>query len=137
MNIESKKIAINTSAKMIYDFVGNFNNFSNLLPAQVEGWASTEDTCSFKVGGFVQIQLRMAEKTPYSKIVIAPDMSTASSFPFQLIITLGEKNGYTDTVVSTKIEGNSMMLMMIKGKIKPALDTMVEQLKYFAENRSR
>ena len=79
----------------------------------------------------------MAEKTPYSKIVIAPDMSTASSFPFQLIITLDEKNGYTDTVVSTKIEGNSMMLMMIKGKIKPALDTMVEQLKYFAENRSR
>ena len=69
MNIESKKIAINTSAKMIYDFVGNFNNFSNLLPAQVEGWASTEDTCSFKVGGFVQIQLRMAEKIPYSRKV--------------------------------------------------------------------
>ena len=66
---------------------------------------------------------------------MAPDMSTASSLPFQLIVSLTEKNGYTETMVSVKIEGNSMMLMMVKGKIKPALDTMVEQLKYFAENR--
>ena len=47
-----------------------------------------------------------------------------------------EKNGCTDVVVSIKIEGNPMMLMMVKGKIKPALDSLVEQLKYFAENRN-
>lgn len=135
MNIDSKKVEINTTAKLIYEFVSNFNNFSRLIPSQVEGWKSTEDTCSFKVGGFMQIDLRMSEKIPYSKVVVAPDMSTASSLPFQLIVSLTEKNGYTETMVSVKIEGNSMMLMMVKGKIKPALDTMVEQLKYFAENR--
>lgn len=135
MNIDSKKVEINTTAKSIYEFVSNFNNFSRLIPSQVEGWKSTEDTCSFKVGGFMQIDLRMSEKIPYSKVVVAPDMSTASSLPFQLIVSLTEKNGYTETMVSVKIEGNSMMLMMVKGKIKPALDTMVEQLKYFAENK--
>lgn len=134
MNIDSKKAEIKASAQSIYEFVGDFNNFSRLIPSQVEGWKSTADTCSFKVGGFMQIDLRMAEKIPYSKVVIAPDTSTASSFPFQLIVSMIEKNGYTDTVVSAKIEGNSMMLMMIKGKIKPALDTVVEQLKYFVEN---
>ncbi|MBR5784546.1 MAG: hypothetical protein IKY43_05205 [Bacteroidales bacterium] len=134
MNIESKKIAINKEAKVIYDFVGNFNNFQKLLPSQVEGWTSTVDTCSFKVGGFMQIQLRMVEKIPYSKVVVAPDSSTASQLPFQLIVSMNEKNGVTDTVVSTSIEGNSMMLMMVKGKIKPALDSLAEQLKYFVEN---
>ena len=84
----------------------------------------------------MQIQLRMAEKTPYSKVVVAPDMQTASSFPFQLVVSMDEKNGCTDVVVSIKIEGNPMMLMMVKGKIKPALDSLVEQLKYFAENRN-
>ena len=121
MNIESKKISINTPAKAVYDFVSSFNNFSRLVPSQIEGWQSTDDTCSFKVGGFMQIQLRMAEKSPYSKVVVAPDMQTASS---------------TDVVVSIKIEGNPMMLMMVKGKIKPALDSLVEQLKYFVENKN-
>jgi carbon monoxide dehydrogenase subunit G len=136
MNIESKKISINTPAKAVYDFVSSFNNFSRLVPSQIEGWQSTDDTCSFKVGGFMQIQLRMAEKTPYSKVVVAPDMQTASSFPFQLIVSMDEKNGSTDVVVSIKIEGNPMMLMMVKGKIKPALDSLVEQLKYFVENKN-
>ena len=82
----------------------------------------------------MQIQLRMVEKIPYSKVVVAPDSSTASQLPFQLIVSMNEKNGVTDTVVSTSIEGNSMMLMMVKGKIKPALDSLAEQLKYFVEN---
>ena len=49
---------------------------------------------------------------------------------------MDEKNGSTDVVVSIKIEGNPMMLMMVKGKIKPALDSLVEQLKYFVENKN-
>lgn len=84
----------------------------------------------------MQIQLRMTERSPYSKVVVAPDMQTASSFPFQLVVSMDEKNTCTDVVVSVKVEGNPMMLMMVKGKIKPALDSLVEQLKYFVENRN-
>ena len=136
MNIESKKISVNTPAKAVYDFVSSFNNFSRLVPSQIEGWQSTDDTCSFKVGGFMQIQLRMAEKSPYSKVVVAPDMQTATSLPFQLVVSMTEKDSCTDVVIAVKIEGNPMMLMMVKGKIKPALDSLVEQLKYFVENRN-
>ena len=53
-----------------------------------------------------------------------------------LLSAMDEKNGSTDVVVSIKIEGNPMMLMMVKGKIKPALDSLVEQLKYFVENKN-
>ena len=109
MNIESKKISVNTPAKAVYDFVSSFNNFSRLVPSQIEGWQSTDDTCSFKVGGFMQIQLRMAEKSPYSKVVVVPDMQTATSLPFQLVVSMTEKDSCTDVVIAMKIAYNDIV----------------------------
>ncbi len=136
MNVESKKLAINASPEDIYNIVGNFNNFEQLVPSQVEGWCSTEDTCSFKVSGFMQITLKMAEKCPYSKVVISPDTSTTSPFPFRLIFEMEENSSRTDTIASIEVDANPMMLMMVKKQMKTAVDTIVEQLKYFVENRS-
>ena len=135
MTIESKKTIINAPAEKIFNFVSDFNNFGNMMPPQVEGWQTDGRTCSFKISGFMQITLEMVERTPFSKVVVAPASDSGSPMPFKMNIEMDEKNGGTDTRISFVIDANPMMLMMIKGKAKDALDLMADRLKYYIENQ--
>ncbi len=135
MTIESKKTAINAPAEKIFNFVSDFNNFSNMMPPQVEGWQTDGNTCSFKVSGFMQITLEMVERTPYSRVVVAPAAGSGSPMPFKMVIDISEKLPETITRIAFDIDANPMMLMMIKGKAKDALDMMADRLKYYIENQ--
>lgn len=135
MTIESKKTAINAPAEKIFNFVSDFNNFSNMMPPQVEGWQTDGNTCSFKVSGFMQISLEMVERTPYSKVVVAPAAGSGSPMPFKMVIDINEKPSETITRIAFDIDANPMMVMMIKGKAKDALDMMADRLKYYIENQ--
>ena len=135
MTIESKKTAINAPAEKIFGFVSDFNNFSNMMPPQVEGWQTDGNTCSFKVSGFMQITLEMVERTPFSKVVVAPAADSGSPMPFKMVIEMKEKGSETDTRIAFDIDANPMMVMMIKGKAKDALDMMADRLKYYIENQ--
>ncbi len=135
MTIESKKTLINAPAEKIFAFVSDFNNFSSMMPPQVEGWQTDGNTCSFKISGFMQITLEMVERTPFSKVVVAPAADSGSPMPFKMVIEMKEKDSQTDTRIAFDIDANPMMVMMIKGKAKDALDLMADQLKYYIENQ--
>ena len=135
MTIESKKTMINAPAEKIFNFVSDFNNFGNMMPPQVEGWQTDGNTCSFKISGFMQITLEMVERIPFSKVVVAPAADSGSPMPFKMTIVMNEKGAETDTRIAFVIDANPMMLMMIKGKAKDALDLMADRLKYYIENQ--
>ena len=135
MTIESKKTLINAPAERIFNFVSDFNNFGNMMPPQVEGWQTDGNTCSFKISGFMQITLEMVERTPFSKVVVAPAADSGSPMPFKMVIDMKEKDSQTETRIAFDIDANPMMVMMIKGKAKDALDLMADRLKYYIENQ--
>ncbi|MBP5758320.1 MAG: SRPBCC family protein [Bacteroidales bacterium] len=126
---------INAPAEKIFNFVSDFNNFGNMMPPQVEGWQTDGNTCSFKISGFMQITLEMVERIPFSKVVVAPAADSGSPMPFKMTIEMNEKGAETDTRIAFVIDANPMMLMMIKGKAKDALDLMADRLKYYIENQ--
>ena len=134
MNAESKKVVAQCSAERLYNFACDFRNFQRLLPPQVEDFQADENTCSFKVGGFVQLTLQYAERTPYSRVALAPAAGSGSPVPFRFILMLTPiDESSCDAQVHAEIEGgNPMMAMMIKPKLRPALDKIAEQIQYFS-----
>ncbi len=134
MNAESKKVVAQCSAERLYNFACDFRNFQRLLPPQVEDFQADENTCSFKVGGFVQLTLQYAERTPYSRVALAPAAGSGSPVPFRFILMLTPiDESSCDAQVRAEIEGgNPMMAMMIKPKLRPALDKIAEQIQYFS-----
>lgn len=76
--IESEKIIINCEAEKVFSFLGNFDNFSTLMPEQVINWQSTGDSCSFEIKGLASLGLRITEKIPFSKI----SMKAEGKIPF-------------------------------------------------------
>lgn len=134
MNAESKKVQAQCSAERLYGFACDFRNFQRLLPSQVEDFQADADRCSFKVGGFVSLTLQYAERVPYTTVAIAPAANSGSPVPFRFVlcITPADDNS-CEALVRAEIEGgNPMVTMMIKPKLRPALDKIAEQIQYFS-----
>ena len=68
--LESDKVTVNKTAKEVFDFLSDFNNYQRLMPEQVTDWKSTTDECSFTIKGMASLGMKMKEKTPNISIVI-------------------------------------------------------------------
>ncbi len=80
--IESDKVIINCKPEKVYNFISNFDNFTKLLPEQVENWQSTGDSCSFEVKGLATVGLRIIGKEPFSKV----SMQGEGKLPFNFTL---------------------------------------------------
>jgi hypothetical protein len=134
MTAESKKVIAQCSAEKLYSFACDFRNFEKMLPPQVEGFQTDGNTCSFKVAGFMQLTLQYAERTPYTTVAISPASGSASPLPFRFVMgILSVSENECEVVVRAEIEGgNPMMTMMLKPKLRPALDKIAEQIQYYS-----
>lgn len=134
MTAESKKVTAQCSAEKLYSFACDFRSFQHLLPPQVEDFQTDGNTCSFKVAGFIQLNLQYAERSPYSTVAISPASGSNSPLPFRLALNISANDESScNVVVRAEIEGgNPMMTMMIKPKLQPALDKIAEQIQYLS-----
>lgn len=133
MKIDSKTVICQTSDERMFNFLSDFNNFTRLMPSQAEGWSVNGNTCSFKVGGFMQITLAFAERTPFSRISVTPAGDGSSPIPFKMNVNISNDGASTCRVsINFDVEGNPMMNMMLKPKLRDAADKLVDQLQYFA-----
>ena len=82
----------------------------------------------------MQLTLQYAERSPYHTIAIAPAHGSNSPLPFRLVMSIGEQDNTSGNVVlRAEIEGgNPMVTMMIKPKLRPALDKIAEQIQYYS-----
>ena len=134
MTAESKIVTAQCSAEKLYDFACDFRNFQRMLPSQVEDFKADESTCSFKVAGFVQLTLQYAERRPHTLVAIAPAAGSSSPVPFRFAMMITPcDDSHCDVVVRAEMEGgNPMMAMMLKPKLRPALDKIAEQIQYYS-----
>lgn len=124
MTIESTKININVPAEVVYRKVSNFSNLGSLMPAQVQNWKATENSCSFEIVNMLKISMTIAEKEEPLYVHIVSDKN-ASSFAFTLHFAFDpiETNACT-SIITIGAELNPFMASMAK---KP-LDTFVNEL---------
>src|SRR4051812_5483999 len=66
--LESNKVTVDKSAKEVFDFLSDFNNFRKLMPEQVVDWKSTADECTFTIKGMATLGMKIVEKIPDSFI---------------------------------------------------------------------
>ena len=134
MTAESKKVQAQCSAERLYGFACDFRNFQRLLPSQVEDFQTDGETCSFKVAGFMQLSLQYAERTPYTTVAISPAHGSSLPIPFRFVMKIEPQSETAcEVYVRAEIEGgNPMMTMMLKPKLRPALDKIAEQIQYYS-----
>ena len=132
MKIESKIGKSANSDQQIYNFISNFHNFKDLLPAdKVSGWESSEDKCSFQVDPLGRTGLMIIEKEPHTLVKMRSDPEF-SSYQFNIWIQI-KQAAESDTRIKITIEPqvNKMLLPMIKIPLKKFVDGLVDKIEGF------
>jgi hypothetical protein len=126
--IESKIGRLNQADEKIYNFLSDFNNFHNLIPAdKVKNWSATSDSCQFTVDGIGDAGLKIIEKTPFSLIKVTSEGKTPINFFLWIQIKkIDEGSSAIRIVIEPQV--NQMMMMMVKGPLQNFLDMLVDQV---------
>ena len=124
--IESQQVEVNKSAEEIFNFISDFNNFSQLMPSSVKDLETTEETCSFSLKGMPTIKLKVGEKTPFSLVSMVAD---GGQIAFSLNCALEEDGDNCKAKLFFEAELNMMMKMMVEKPLTNFLNILVDRLK--------
>ena len=124
-NFKSPEVKVNLSAEMLYVKLSNLNNLKDILPPEISDFQSTQDSCSFKMGGMPKITLVIAEKTPFSKIVLQAENS---QIPFSLECNISQNGENCKALLEVNAELNMMMRMMLEKPLTNFLNAIAKNL---------
>ena len=124
---ESKQQQILLPAEAVYAVISRFDNLTPAVQDKVEEWTADENHCSFKAKGFtVKLQIIDKEAPKFVKIT-GDEGGIPVDFNFWIQLhQVSERDTRIRLVVHAEL--NMMMRMMIGGKIKTALDQIVEAI---------
>lgn len=132
--IVTNEVIIENSDQNIFNFITDFKNFTNLLPDNVRQWNSDTNSCSFLLMNVAQINISIADQTPFSKVVLAGNSNVGVKLNVDL-------NIYKISESQTKVgfagiaEFPNIFKNVILGPISKTLDDILEKLKEVMENK--
>ena len=127
-HIESEIAIINCQPEKVYNFLGNFDNFTSLLPEQVVNWQSTGDSCSFEVKGLATLGLRITGKTPFTRISMIGEGKLPFGFIFDAFIQeITHQQCQVQLVIVADM--NPFIAMMAQKPLQNFVDMLLPRLK--------
>ena len=81
--------------------------------------------CSFKMQGMPELNLKLGEKVPYSKISLTAE---GSQVPFSLDCFITEKGSQCQVRLEINAELNMMMKMMVEKPLTQFLDVLASKM---------
>ena len=127
MNLESPKVTVQNNAAYLFTALCDVNNFEKLMPDSIAKFEVTDaDSFIFGLKGMPEINLRIKDKTPNSKIVLG---AASDKLPFTLTANI-EEISESSAAIQLVFEGefNAMMAMMVKGPITKFIETLSENM---------
>jgi hypothetical protein len=128
-SFSSNIVKINKSQKDIFLFLSDFTNFEHLFPEEITDRKFTNNECSFTIKGMANISLVIAQKIPFSKILI--NTGKDNKFNFEMIMDFAEiDENNTNVCFTINADLNPMMKMMLQKPLTNLLNMLVDKLNY-------
>ena len=135
VEIQSKKAIVSKAPYELYMAFVDMRNFVRFLPEdKKQGVEADYDTIKAEVQGF-PIGVKVVERVPYSRIVFHDD-GAPFQFEIALFFNAAPNDPYkTEFQIILEAELNFMMKTLLGGKLKDALDKVVDALVAMSEGR--
>lgn len=128
LKIESKTGIANGSQETVYNYVTDFRNFSHMLPAdRLNNMKVTSDVIRFDISGLGTVGLKIAEKKPFTLLVITGTEDSAADFTFWLNINPAS-DSKSQVNLTLQANLNMFMEMMAKGPLQQFADLIIDKL---------
>ena len=135
MEIKSKRAIVSKAPYELYMAFVDMRNFVQFIPEDKKGDVTADfDSIHATVQGF-NVGVKVVQRTPYSRIEFADD---GAPFQFKLAMHFDAASAdpyKTDFQIVLDAELNFMMKTLLGGKLKDALDKVVDGLVAMSEGR--
>ena len=135
MEIKSKRAIVSKAPYELYMAFVDMRNFVQFIPEDKKGDVAADfDSIHATVQGF-NVGVKVVQRTPYSRIEFADD---GAPFQFRLAMHFNAASAdpyKTDFQIVLEAELNFMMKTLLGGKLKDALDKVVDGLVAMSEGR--
>lgn len=102
---------VETDAATVFAYLGDMNNYEEMMPESVYEWQSTQDSCNFKIKGLSAIGMKITVRNPHETIQIVSDGD--KPFPFSMRITVKSvSENQSEIKMDWEGEVNAFMWMM-------------------------
>ena len=126
MNLESTKVSVAKSAKEVFEFLINLQNFEQLMPENTQKFEVDGDSFLFALKGMPEIRLVLKEKTEFSNITFG---AASSKLPFTLSGDINEiADNKSEVQLTFNGDFNPMMAMMVKKPLTKFIEVLVENI---------
>lgn len=128
LTLNSKKGKANGSQEVVYHFLNDFRNFSNLMPSDMmQQVVLTDDTMRFNITGLGNVGLKISEKQPNELLVIKATDDSAADFTFHVrIAAFSENTSEVDMTLEANL--NMFLEMMARSPLQQFLDLMADKV---------
>jgi carbon monoxide dehydrogenase subunit G len=128
LKLNSKAGITKGSPEVAYNYISDFRNFARLLPSdQLRNLKITGDTLEFDIGGLGSVGLKIAEKQPFTQLVIKATEDSSADFTFWINIA-DASAGKSQVSITLQANLNMFLEMMAKGPLQQFVDLIVDKL---------
>ena len=133
VKVESKIGLLRKDCGLIYNFLSDCNNFQQFAANnKIKDWQSDSDTCSFTVDGAGDVSFHIVERRPCELVKFSIENAQAENI-FLWVQLKSVETGDTRVKLTTKMEANAMISMVISKPLKRGLDKIVEALEHICK----
>lgn len=126
MNIQGNTITVKKSAKELFEFLSQLENYEQLMPENTEKFEVDGESFIFGLKGMPEIRLVMKEKTEFSNITLG---AASSKLPFTLTTEIKEiTENESEAVIKFESQFNAMMAMMVKSPLTKFITTLTDNM---------
>ena len=119
---------VNGTQQSVYTYLADFRNFEHLLPSELlRDLKVTTDTIRFGIEGLGTVGLGIAEKKPFSQLVIKATEESAANFTFWFNISaLADKKAQVSLLLEANL--NMFLEMMAKEPLQRFADLIIDKM---------
>jgi carbon monoxide dehydrogenase subunit G len=128
LTLNSKKGRANGSQEVVYKFLTDFRNFSDLMSSDMmQQVVFTDDTIRFSIAGLGNVGLKISERQPNHLMVIKATDDSAADFMFH--VRIAATADYTSEVdIALEANLNMFLEMMARSPLQQFLDLVVDKI---------
>jgi carbon monoxide dehydrogenase subunit G len=128
---QSRTGKLSASAEEVFTFVTDIRNFERFIPnGTITGWKAEKESCSFNVSMLGTVNVKLAEKERFSKVVFEGDALRKNDFSLTLDIS-DNINSHADVKVLLSADLNPIMKMMAAKPINQFLEMLINEMERF------
>lgn len=128
---ESRLGKVACNAEEVFAFVTDIRNFEQFIPkGAISNWKAEKESCSFNVSMLGTVNVKLADKEKFKKVVFTGDALMKNDF--SLILDISDNlNNPADVRVKLNADLNPMMKMMAAKPIGQFLEMLISEMESF------